>query len=306
VMKDLVHLETFVVLAEELHVGRTAERLHVSPASVSQRLSSLEKDIGGSLAIRSTRHLELTELGKSLQEEASVLLDQFSSARRRLQAQASGSSGRLHLSFIGSVGTTVLPGLLRRLSEHIPDMSIEIGSQGFTAKIEELLTMRRTDIGIVRTPVRSVHLDWLPLYDDPLVAVLPSRHRCAAQPVVDLSQLAEDTHVVFPSRAGSVVAEQSQTMYRRAGFEPRKRIEVTETLTAIGLVGSGMGVAVMPLSTQRIGIPDVRYVRVKQEVMTQVAVVWRHDDSNPLRQRFVEELERSGGFLDSRSSSFAL
>lgn len=297
-MRDLVALETFVVLAEELHVGRTAERLYVSPAAVSQRLAALEKELGGRLAIRNTRNLELTELGRALHREAVVLLDQFSSASRRLQAQATGSSGRIHLSFIGSVGTTVLPSILRRLSERIPDMTIEIGSQGFTQKIEELLELRRTDIGIGRTPVRSTHVDWRPLYDDPLVAVLPAWHRCGNQKIVDLSELANDTHIVFPAHSGSVVAEQTQSMYRRAGYEPRRTIEVTETLTAIGLVGAGMGVTVMPLSTRHVGIPNVKYVRVRQEIMTQVAVIWRRDDSNPLRQRFVDELRLSGGFLD--------
>lgn len=293
-------LPTFVVLAEELHVGKTAARLHVAPATVSQRLAQLEKQVGGKLADRTTRNLVLTDLGRFLLEEAIVLLDQIDATERRIQARASGSSGRLHISFIGSVGPMVLPGLVRNASANMPNMTLEFGSQAFTSKIEELLELRRTDIGFVRTPVRSPELEWRPLYDDPLVLILPSTHRLAKEKRLDLAAVEDETHIVFPIRDGSVVAEQAMRMYREAGYEPHRTIEIYETLTGVGLVASGMGVAIMPLSTRKIaGTQAVTHVRCENEIMTQVAMVWRKNDSNPLRERFVHEMEKVGKFMSS-------
>lgn len=297
-MLNLKLLDTFVVLSRELHIGRTAKQLKVSTATISQRLSQMEEQLGGELAIRTTHSMELTDLGKALQREATALIDLAQAAEGRLLAQASGSSGRLHLTFIGSVGTFILPGLIRRASEMIPDMTIEIGSQGFTARIEEMLETHHSDIGISRTPVRSRRLTWRPLYNDPLVLVTPQNHPLAASNEIDLRNLRNETHIVFPNNVGSIVAELTSGMYRDAGYAPTRRIEVTETMTAVGLVGSGVGVSIMPQSTQHIGIPGVRYIPLKNQVMTQVIMAWRSNDSNPLRARFVDEMEKDGKFID--------
>lgn len=298
-MRDLDVLETFLVLAEELHFGRTADRLHISTASVSQRIALLERQLGGSLASRTTRRMRLTQLGESLRVEAAALIEQADGAERRLRAQASGSAGRLRLSFIGSVGTLVLPSLVRIAANQIPDLNIEVGGQGFTAQIETLLDTRRTDLGILRTPVRTPGLEWKVLYEDPLAILLPATHPLAGGNRIGLAELRNETHIVFPPLAGSVVAEQAAGMYRDAGYLPRRRIEVTETVTAIGLVASGLGVAVMPRSTERLGIPGVRFFEVDGAARTQVVLAWRSDDANPVRARFVDVLDAAGRFVDA-------
>ena len=302
-MRDLDALETFVVLAEELHFGRTADRLHISTASVSQRVALLERQLGGSLASRTTRRMRLTELGEALRKEAIALLEQADSAERRLRAQASGTAGRVRLSFIGSVGTLVLPSLVRIVSAQIPDLSIEVGGQAFTAQIETLLDTRRTDLGILRTPVRTPGLEWRVLYDDPLAIVLPAAHPLASGHRVSLAELRNETHITFPPRSGSVVAELANRMYRDAGYLPRRRIEVTETVTVIGLVGSGLGVAIMPRSTERLGIPGVRFFDVEDAAPTQVVLAWRSDDDNPVRERFVSVLAAAGRFVEPTHSA---
>lgn len=298
-LRDLATLETFLVLADELHFGRTAARLHLSTASVSQRIARLERQLGGSLASRTTRRMQLTELGESLRSEAIALLDQFDATERRLRAQAAGTAGRLHLSFIGSVGTLILPSLVRTATSQIPDLMIEIGGQAFTTQIENLLDTRRTDVGILRTPVRTPGLAWRVLYDDPLSIVLPATHPLATGRRVTLAELRNETHVMFRQHAGSVVAEQAISMYREAGYIPQRRIEVAETATVIGLVGLGLGVAIMPRSTERLGIKGARFFEVERAARTQVVLAWRSDDDNPLRERFVNVLDAAGRFVDS-------
>lgn len=298
-MRDLAALETFVVLAEELHFGRTADRLNISTASVSQRLTLLEKEVGGSLAARTTRRMRLTELGESFLKEATALLEQLDSAESRLRAQAAGSAGRLRLSFIGSVSTLALPSLVKIAIKQIPDLTIEVGGQGFTPQIETLLDTRRTDVGILRTPVRTSGLEWRVLYDDPLAIVLPAGHPLAKGHRVRLEELRHETHVVFPQNSGSVVDEQAARMYRDAGYMPRRRVEVTETATVIGLVGSGLGVTVMPRSTELLGIRGVRFFEVEGAARTQVVLAWRSGEENPVRERFVDVLAAAGQFTDS-------
>lgn len=121
----------------------------------------------------------------------------------------------------------VLPSLARIATREIPDLSIEIGGQAFTAQIETLLDTRRTDVGILRTPIRTPGLEWRVLYDDPLAIVLPSAHPLATGAHLGLAELRNETHIMFPQNAGSVVAEQAAGMYRQAGYLPRRRIEVT-------------------------------------------------------------------------------
>lgn len=288
---DLDDHRLISVLSQELHIGRTAERLHVSPANVSQRLSALERQLGTAIAHRTTRSVELTDFGAWLRTESDALLAVAEASDRRIRDAATGVRGRLRLSFIGSVGARLLPQLVRALHARMPDVSLEIGSQAFTGQIERHLLTGACDIGVLRTPISSDALDTRVLFEDPLMAVVPAAHPLANADVVRPEHLRAETLVCFPEGEGSVVAAQVAALTAAAGFTPDRRMEAAETSTLVGMVAAGLGIALLPRSTRALAIPGVTYVELAGAWPSEVVIAWRRGEADPVVARFVALME---------------
>ena len=123
---ELRHLRAFLTVAEELHFGRAAARLHMSQPPLSQQVQRLERELGVELFRRNRRHVELTAAGSALVPEARRTL---AAADRRRAAVACGRGrlvGRLELGFVGSTAHGVLPRLVRALRERAPGVEIAL------------------------------------------------------------------------------------------------------------------------------------------------------------------------------------
>lgn len=296
-MLELNDMRLIDTVAKELHFGRAATRLHLSTARVSQRFGQLERRLGVKLARRTTRRMELTDVGRYVAKEAATLVGAWDAAEARINARAEGRTGRLQLTFIGSVSFMLMPRLLRLVSSHMPDVELEVGSQAYTRQIEAKLASRECDVGVLRTPIESPLLDCHTLYDDPLAIVVPEGHPLARAAHLDATALRDETFVTFPTGAGSVVGEAVNRVTETAGFSVRRRIEVTETLTLVGMVAAGMGVSIMPSSIRTLGIPGARFVDLDDAPVTQVSMAWRSYDEDPAVARLVALAKRAGGSL---------
>jgi DNA-binding transcriptional LysR family regulator len=109
----LRHLRAFVVLADELHFARAAERLYVSQPALSQTIRQLERATGLRLLNRTTRRVELTVEGVEVRDAALGVLAQFDQLMERARETAAGSRGRLHVGYIIGAAVDIVPGLLR-------------------------------------------------------------------------------------------------------------------------------------------------------------------------------------------------
>ena len=123
---ELRHLRYFVTLAEELHFGRAAERLHIAQPPLSQQIRQLEIELGFDLFYRTKRTVQLTEAGQVFLEETQRILKQLEQAIQIGRQSSRGNSGQLVIGFVSSAAYNVLPEILRTFRRCVPGVTLEL------------------------------------------------------------------------------------------------------------------------------------------------------------------------------------
>ena len=135
---ELRHLRYFVAVAEELHFGRAAKRLHIVQPTLSAQIARLEEELGVSLLYRTKRKVELTEAGRAFLAEAHKTLEHSERAVREARRAASGEAGRLAVGLVGSATYGVLTEVLGLYSERFPDVQLAPHEMNTVGQIEAL------------------------------------------------------------------------------------------------------------------------------------------------------------------------
>jgi DNA-binding transcriptional LysR family regulator len=286
---ELRHLRYFVAVAEELHFGRAAARLHIAQPPLSQQIRRLEAELGVELFRRNRRRVELTDAGRLLLEQARPLLRDADRIESTLRRAGRGDVGRLRVGFVGSATYEVLPLILRAFRDRHPDVELTLHEQ-LSSELFEALLAGRADVGLVRPPlVPNAAVELTPLLTERLVAVLPDSHPLAAHEAVEVSDLAGEPFVFFSRQTGASLYEDVVGVCRQAGFTPDVVQEAAETQTVVSLVSAGIGISLLPAAVELFQRPHVVYRPLTgPNVDLELTVARRRDDASPLVARFLE------------------
>jgi len=123
---ELRHLRCFLALAEELHFGRAAEKVHVDQSPFSRTIKELEEELGASLFVRTTRNTKLTSAGQALLQYVPRIFTAFDQARDAVRSADSGFKGLLRIALSDSVPPSRLPALLALCREEDPDVEVKL------------------------------------------------------------------------------------------------------------------------------------------------------------------------------------
>jgi DNA-binding transcriptional LysR family regulator len=283
---ELRHLRYFVAVAEELHFGRAARRLHIAQPPLSQQIRRLEAELGTELLRRNRRRVELTEPGRLLLEGARPLLADADGLERLVRRAAGGEVGRLAVAYVGSATYRALPVLVRAFRERLPDVDLVLSERTTTPQVAALRA-RQVDAGIVRPPVADEGLLLEPLVAEALVAAVSDGHRLAAGARVAVAALADEPFVLFPRHVGTGLYDDVADVCRAAGFVPRVVQEAGDMQTIVSLVAAGVGVSLVPASVTALRLPGVAYRELDGPNATlALALATRRDDASPLVARF--------------------
>jgi DNA-binding transcriptional LysR family regulator len=284
---ELKTLRYFVAVAEELHFGRAAERLHLSQPPLSRQIQKLEEEIGAVLFRRTQRRVELTPAGATLLREVVPALEALSEALNAAKRTDRGEAGRLSVGFYVAATDTLLPPILRAFRTRVPNVELVL-KEMVVSEVEQALVQRVIDIGFLRPPVSNPSISTLVLLREPFVAALPSDSPLARKKQIRLTDLASEPFIVSASGRSTLHA-QIMSACHAAGFEPRVIQEAQHTDTIVGLVRSGAGVALVPSSLQARGGAGVAFRKVSGPLpKTEIAIAWRWDDTSPLVRAFRE------------------
>ncbi|MEU6280146.1 LysR family transcriptional regulator [Streptomyces sp. NPDC047028] len=210
---ELRQLSYFVAVAEELHFGRAAERLHIVQSAVSQQIQRLERELGAELFDRSPRRVRLTGAGERLLPEARAVLAAADRARAAVAAPAG-----LRLGTCTGLGAH-LDRVLAALAERAPDVSVDLVSLPVSERLARV-AVGGLDAAFVRAAEPPPGVRVLPLWPDTLVAAVPATHPLATRPEIDLADLAGLPLALTARRDNPALVDLVVGACHDAGFEP--------------------------------------------------------------------------------------
>jgi len=289
---ELRHLRYFVTVAEELHFGRAANRLHLSQPPLSMQIKALESELGTRLLERSQRKVELTPAGAVFLREAREILVRVEQAAAAAQRAGRGEIGEITVGFVSIADYNVLPPVLSEFRAHHPGVRLNLREATTDTQLRELAE-QRIDVGFVLGPISDGSLATRPLLREPLVAALPERHAHArTRGALALARLADSPFILFPRHMAPGLYDDVVSFCRRAGFSPRVEQEAVQMQTIISLVSAGLGVALIPASMRNLGRTGVVYRGLREKSPeTEILVAWRHADTGPALMRFLESVD---------------
>jgi DNA-binding transcriptional LysR family regulator len=289
---DIRWVESFAVVAEELHFTRAAQRLRVSQPALSQQIARLERQLGVQLFTRSPGAVALTPAGIALWREVQPTLAGLRAGIAAARAVGAGAKGRLRVQHLSSYGPHVLPMVAAQLRETDPDLVVELRE----ASIEEQLAALRqrvADVGVFHldpdVDLDAPGISTTTLAAAPRYVALPRGHVFATSRTLSLDQLAGDVWVIPVGASERSVQEANVVAAcRRHGFEPRIGQRANSIETMLGLVASGFGVAPAPWSVALRPPPlAVHLVRVADDHHRVVVAHLDGTAATPVLERFV-------------------
>lgn len=259
---NLTRLRYFLMVAEELHFSRAAERLHMAQPPLSQQIRELERELGMRLFERTTRRVTLTEAGRMLQVEGRRLVRDADGLTRRMNGLRLGEAGVLRLAFVDSASYSVMPKLVRSHRSRWPMMTYELTSMSSDQQ-HAALAAGQIDVGIARTAGPSATMRSVTVLNEPLMVAVGPDHRLARQKSTSVRQLAAEAFVGFDRHVSPSLHAELRAFFASEGVTYDPTIEATEYTTVLGLVASGQGIAVVPACVGAFQPAGLRYLDLR-------------------------------------------
>jgi DNA-binding transcriptional LysR family regulator len=238
---DLHHLKYFVVLSEELHFGRAAQRLHMAQPPLSQRIKDLEKELGVLLFHRRRTGVELSEAGALLLEHARGVLDHVAMAQESMRRIRPGASGILQVAVPPDTNPVALSTMVSFFAASAPDVLLNLHELTTVEQVERLRD-GELDVAVVRHPLSSVGFESGPLYSRALGVVLNASHPLASLSSVPLGDLAGNPLIIFPRHMAPTLYDSFLQTCRDAGYLPAAIVHARNQHFTHGLIMAGRGV----------------------------------------------------------------
>ena len=293
---ELRQLRYFIAVAEEMHFGRAAVRLHMTQPPLSQAIQALEAALGTPLFSRTKRSVSLAPAGVALLPEARRILLQAEGLPDLARRAASGEAGRLLLAFVSTADYSVLPPFLREFREHYPQVQIDLREATTDVQLEEL-GHGRIDAGLIIPPLpdkMKAELDYVSVLTEPLVLAVPKGIKgLRGQNAIALKAVSDMPLIIFPRRIAPAFHDAIVACFHDAGLTPRIGQEAIQMQTIVGLVSAGMGIALVPQSVSNLKRPGVEYKPLAGKApMVETGLAWRRDNTSPVLRAFLELLRK--------------
>jgi len=285
---ELRQLRSLLVLAEELHFGRAADRLGIAQPALSRQIQQLETELQSPLFIRSPRAVTLTEMGREFVAGVGPAIQQLETAVANSIGFARATRGRLRIGSCSNLSYRFTPALLERLHQASCQVRIDVRELS-TAEQVRTLHSSEIDIGLAVLPTTDPSLIVRRIYREPLLAMVNSKSKFARRAFVRLEDLAEEDFIVCPRYRQSGVYELVMELTAKVGFRPRVAREVDGKETALALVEAGHGVSLVAESAATVGSDRVSYIPLRDpEILIEIGLIWRRENMSPLLRRFIE------------------
>jgi DNA-binding transcriptional LysR family regulator len=242
---DLRLLEYFVAVAELEHVGKAAERLHISQSPLSRQIRQLEIELQLELFVRERQRIRLTESGRWLLNQARGLLAHFDKVRDEAEQRSRGQSGTLSVAFTSAaMWSGMLPHLLRRFQTEFPNATVELHNMRSALQMEAVRS-GRADLGFVSTPQTGSGIEVTCVSEEPSLLVIPGAHPLSRKRRIAPRDLHGVRWILLSESLSPQKHDRFFAACEQAGFMPQVVQRVAEPITLLALVESGLGLGLI-------------------------------------------------------------
>jgi DNA-binding transcriptional LysR family regulator len=291
---DLRAWRQFLVLAETLHFGQAAQRLHMTQPPLTLAIQQLEGRLGVSLFDRTRRSVALTPAGHALVEPVRQLLKQAAALPGVARSAGHGAVGTLRLGFVSTVGFGPLPAWLRGFRDAQP--GIDVVLREATSDVQMLaFEQGEADAGFVlHAPGLAPRLPGVSVGVEPMVLALPEALPGAAVKPLPLARVLAQPLIIFPRVIAPSLYDAVLAFYHRHGASPVIGQEAIQMQTIVNLVSAGLGIAWVPHSMVQLQRPGVIYRDLPKSLADgaprcETSLVWP-EGAGPVVARFVEHV----------------
>lgn len=289
---ELRHLRSFLAVAEELHFGRAADRLHVAQPALSRQLRGLERELGAELFDRRSRPIALTSAGAAFLEEARLTVVQARHAVETGRRAARGEVGHLSVDTTFWAYTAIVPAVLRTFRDHTPGVSVALSTAHGPTKQIEALQQQRVDVcftAFAQWIVGRSALEVEPLLEEPMMAIVATDHPFAGRAGVGLEELAGEPLVALAHAIVPGLIDRQLAMFHARGLSPTQVQEAPDPLALFSLIGARVGIGLHMASFSTLCPPGVVFVPITGEAPTaELLLVWRRDDERETVRAFID------------------
>jgi DNA-binding transcriptional LysR family regulator len=290
-MFELSHLRSFVVVAEELHFGRAAIRLHMTQPPLSRQIQLLEHQVGAQLLDRSSRNVRLTPAGRGFLPEARAILRLAESAALSARRVSRGEAGSVAIGFTASSGYRFLPGLIVTCLEQLPGVEL-ILKEMVTMEQVEALASGRLDVALLRPHAAMADFETRCVSREPLVVALAESHPLANGRLPTLADFDHAPFLTYSPVEARYFHDLVAGTFSRAGVHPDYTQYISQIHSILALVRAGLGAALIPEAAMSLRFEGVVFRPLHKQRPArpvELFMAWKRDNDNPVLGQLLEK-----------------
>ncbi|WP_353147354.1 LysR substrate-binding domain-containing protein [Pollutimonas bauzanensis] len=252
----LSQIKYFIAVAEELHFGRAAQRLHRSQPPISRQIRLLEDELDVELFKRNTQSVALTHAGNVFLKEVRPALIAIQNAADAAKRAAVGQIGTLSIGMTASIMFGILPSILTEFRRRYPEIVVNLR---LATKAEQLAAVKecRLSVGLVRSLSQDADLCHEALLNEPLEVAMGPTNPLAAKAQIQLAELVNEDFILYRGHSPTSLADTIISACHTAGFSPRIIQETDDMQSAAALATLGIGITLVASSLTQLGLPGL-------------------------------------------------
>lgn len=263
---ELRQLQCFVAVAEELHFRKAGERLGLSQPALSERISSLEHELGFPLLFRTTRQVSLTQAGSEFLKDAQRILADIEKSVSNVRHVADSGLKSLRISGVDEALSLLFPPALIEFRKLHPDVHIELNEISSSDYHTQELVNHRTDVAFVRKSPDDEFLSSEFLHSQAAVVVVADDNPLSERKEISVEDIKNVPVIGFPKRSRPILHEMLWGSFRHRGWQPNVVCEVIDKSTMLQLVAHGIGIALIPAWVQSLSPKGLKFVPYRESV----------------------------------------
>jgi DNA-binding transcriptional LysR family regulator len=288
---ELRQLRYFLMLAQELHFKRAADKLFIVQPALTKQIQDLELELGIRLFDRNKRNVKLSVAGEFFRNEITKVFETLEKAKNEVKHVESGQIGEVKIGYVGSCIHTFLPNLLAQLHEKFPEIHTYLSEM---TSASQFLAVQKgeLDIAFLRNPPPNKRFAQRLVFQENFALVLPQNHWLNDENFESMAQVSNEKFILPTKSDGQIYHQVQWSICEDAGFSPQIAHETVHGYTTLKLVESGLGISLIPFSFSTVTNAAIKFIALENiSQKAEITALWNPQNPNPSLSRFLETID---------------